>query len=114
MTVFVDAEINSHDTRPPPAFTAGNRMLNAFDVISGPYSVTARRQLEAINRLIRLREESRLKPRCEGAGEDTLRYDLPERLLEIYAKHPEALETPPGGADVVAWIREFRGEISGG
>ncbi|MDH0863587.1 hypothetical protein [Mitsuaria sp. GD03876] len=110
MTVLVDVAISAHDTRLPPALAAGNQTLNAFDVIPGPYSVTARRQLEAINRLIRLRDEGRFRPRPDEASRGHMRHDVPERMLAIYSKHRQLLEEPPGGGDVVAWIREFRDE----
>jgi len=110
MTVLMEAA--AHDRPPLPSLTPPipGRVSNAFDVIPGPYSVTARRQLEAINRLIRLREEGRFTPPPAGASKGYMRYDAPERMLEIYSKHRQLLEEPRGGGDVVAWIREARDE----
>ncbi|OWQ85268.1 hypothetical protein CDN99_22265 [Roseateles aquatilis] len=105
MNRIVDTPAITHDAHAPPMLAAAVQTLDAFDVIPGPYSVTARRQLEAINRLIRRRSERRLARR-EGKG--FWAHDMPEKMLALYSRHPELLEEPPGGADVVTWIREAR------
>ncbi|WP_431264094.1 hypothetical protein ACQ859_00150 [Roseateles chitinivorans] len=109
MTVLMDAAAHDTPPIPPPNSPILGRVSNAFDVIPGPYSITAQRQLEAINRLIRLREEGRFTPPPVGAGKGHMRYDAPERMLAIYSKHRQLLEEPRGGGDVVAWTRETRG-----
>ncbi|WP_157522901.1 hypothetical protein [Mitsuaria sp. 7] len=110
MTLLMDAAAHNTPSLPPTTLPILDRVSNAFDVIPGPYSITARRQLEAINRLIRLREEGRFTPPPAGADKGHMRYDAPERMLEIYSKHRQLLEEPRGGGDVVAWTRETRDE----
>lgn len=85
-----------------------------------PLSEGAKRHIAFLRDLIRRRDAGLMKPwpdeandpdKWRGSGRPAP--DMPERLLALYAKNPDLLEPFPGGADVVAWIREARGGYCG-
>lgn len=86
-----------------------------------PLSEGAQRHLQFLRELISKRDEGKMAPWPEEAkdpekwrGSGRPAPDMPERLLALYARHPDLLEPLPGGSDVVAWIREARDGYCGG
>ncbi|WP_343628928.1 hypothetical protein [Roseateles sp.] len=112
MTTLVECASSARHIIPPPIKVEPGKRLDAFDVIPGPYSETARWKLESLNRKIRLRDARPPRSPAERRRKGFMAHDFPEQLLALYLKYPHLLEPPPGGGDMTSWPERDRDEDS--
>ncbi|MBO9686746.1 MAG: hypothetical protein J7598_09040 [Mitsuaria chitosanitabida] len=110
MTPLVERAYGACDLIPPPIKVEPGKRLDAFDVIPGPYSETARWKLESLNRKIRLRDARPPRAPEQRNRKGVMAHDFPEQLLALYLKYPHLLEPPPGGGDMKSWPERDRDE----
>lgn len=75
-----------------------------FPSIPGPLTDAGRRRLEYVQSLI----DCRSRKRVVAPGEDARPFDLPERLIAIYARNPDVLNYPPRAGELQAALMEMR------